>query len=48
MDNQGSREDRKQIAKMSELIRKKYRALKTGKIEEDIALEKYLNLSSNL
>jgi len=32
----------KQIAKTSELIRKKYRALKTGNIEEDIALEKHL------
>jgi len=31
----------KQIAKMSELIRKKYRVLKTDKIEEDIALEKH-------
>ncbi|KYM95056.1 hypothetical protein ALC62_14302 [Cyphomyrmex costatus] len=30
----------KQIAKTSDLIRKKYRALKTGKIDEDIALEK--------
>ena len=32
----------KQITKLSDLIRKKYRALKTGKIEEDIALEKTL------
>jgi len=31
----------KQIAKTSDLIRKKYRALKTGKIEENIALEKF-------
>jgi hypothetical protein len=42
--NNNSIEDReriaKQIAKTSDLIRKKYRALKTGKIEEDIALEK--------
>jgi hypothetical protein len=44
MNNNNSIEDReriaKQIAKTSDLIRKKYRALKTGKIEEDIALEK--------
>ena len=31
----------KQIAKMSELILKKYRVLKIDKIEEDIALEKH-------
>jgi hypothetical protein len=31
----------KQIAKTSESIRKKYRALKTGKMEEDIALERH-------
>jgi len=31
----------KQIVKTNELIRKKYRALKTCKIEEDIALEKH-------
>ncbi|KYQ52380.1 hypothetical protein ALC60_08543, partial [Trachymyrmex zeteki] len=30
----------KEIAKTSDSIRKKYRALKTGKIEEDIALER--------
>ena len=45
MDNNKELKDReriaKQIAKTSKLIRKKYRALKTGKIEEDIALEKY-------
>jgi len=31
----------KQIAKTSDSIRKKYRALKAGKMEEDIALERY-------
>ncbi|EZA50297.1 hypothetical protein X777_11283 [Ooceraea biroi] len=31
----------KQIAKTSEAIRRKYRALKTGRMEEDIALEKH-------
>ena len=31
----------KQIAKTSDTIRKKYRALKTGKMEEDIALERH-------
>jgi len=31
----------KQIAKTSDSIYKKYRALKTGKTEKDIALEKY-------
>ncbi|EGI65475.1 hypothetical protein G5I_06035 [Acromyrmex echinatior] len=31
----------KEITKTSDSIRKKYRALKTGKIEEDIALEKH-------
>jgi len=31
----------KQIAKTSDSIRKKYRVLKTGKINEDIALERY-------
>lgn len=31
----------KQIAKTSESIRKKYRALKTGKMEEDVALERH-------
>lgn len=31
----------KEIARTSEVIRKKYRALKTGKMEEDVALEKH-------
>lgn len=31
----------KQIAKTSDSIRKKYRALKTGKMEEDMALERH-------
>jgi len=31
----------KQIVKMSDSIRKKYRALKTGKIKENIALERH-------
>ncbi|KYN23132.1 hypothetical protein ALC57_04456 [Trachymyrmex cornetzi] len=31
----------KEIAKTSDLIRKKYRVLKTGKMEEDIALERH-------
>lgn len=31
----------KQIAKTSESIRKRYRALKTGKMEEDVALERH-------
>lgn len=31
----------KQIAKTRDTIRKKYRALKTGKVEEDIALERH-------
>jgi len=31
----------KEIEKTSELIRKKYRALKTGRIEEDIALNRH-------
>ena len=31
----------KEIAKTSEAIRKKHQALKTGKMEEDIALERY-------
>jgi len=31
----------KQIAKTSDLIHKKYRALKTSKIEEDIALQRH-------
>ncbi|KAL6259328.1 hypothetical protein P5V15_009243 [Pogonomyrmex californicus] len=30
----------KQITKTSDSIRKKYRALKTGKIDEDVALER--------
>jgi len=30
--------------KTSDLIRKKYRALKTGKIDEDIILEKHFKL----
>ncbi|KAL6256704.1 hypothetical protein P5V15_011631 [Pogonomyrmex californicus] len=30
----------KQIANTSDLIRKKYRALKTGKIDKDVALER--------
>ena len=42
MDNNKERERiAKQFAKTSELIRKKYRALKTSKIEKDIALEKH-------
>ncbi|KYQ52678.1 hypothetical protein ALC60_08210 [Trachymyrmex zeteki] len=45
MDNNKELEDReriaKQIAKTSDLIRKKYHALKTGKIEEDTALERH-------
>jgi len=32
----------KQIAKTSDSIRKKYRTLKAGKMEEDIAIEKTL------
>ena len=32
--------------KTSDLIRKKYRALKIGKIEENIALKLHLSLSS--
>ncbi|EGI67309.1 hypothetical protein G5I_04117 [Acromyrmex echinatior] len=47
MDNSKELKDReriaKQIAKASDLIRKKYRALKTDKIDEDIALEKHFN-----
>ena len=31
----------KEIEKMSESIRKKHRALKIGRIEEDIALNRY-------
>jgi len=45
MNNSKELKDReriaKQIAKTSDLIRKKYCALKTSKIEEDIALEKH-------
>ena len=41
MDNNKEFKDYERIAKKSELIRKKYRPLKTGKIEEDIALEKH-------
>ncbi|KYM94613.1 hypothetical protein ALC62_14755 [Cyphomyrmex costatus] len=45
MDSSKELKDReriaKQIAKTSDSIRKKYRALKTGKIDEDIALEKH-------
>ncbi|KAL6265773.1 hypothetical protein P5V15_002584 [Pogonomyrmex californicus] len=44
MDNNEEIRDRekivKQIAKTSDSIRKKYRALKTGKMEEDITLER--------
>ncbi|KAL6268348.1 hypothetical protein P5V15_001479 [Pogonomyrmex californicus] len=44
MDNNEEIRDRekivKQIAKTSDSIRKKYRALKTGKMKEDIALER--------
>ncbi|KAL6264265.1 hypothetical protein P5V15_004356 [Pogonomyrmex californicus] len=41
MDNTKDREKiAKQIAKTSDSIRKKYRALKIGKIAEDTALEK--------
>ncbi|KAL6256618.1 hypothetical protein P5V15_012729 [Pogonomyrmex californicus] len=42
MDNIKDREKiAKQIAKTSDSIRKKYRALKTGKIAEDVALERH-------
>jgi hypothetical protein len=42
MDNNKDREKiAKQIAETSDTIRKKYRALKTGKMEEDIALERH-------
>jgi len=34
----------KEIAKTSDSIRKKYRALKIGKMEEDIALERHFKL----
>ncbi|KAL6255611.1 hypothetical protein P5V15_012859 [Pogonomyrmex californicus] len=41
MDNLKDRETiTKQIAKTSDSIRKKYRALKTDKIDEDVALER--------
>ena len=33
----------KEIAKTSEAIRRKHQALKTGKMEEDVALERYLS-----
>jgi hypothetical protein len=45
MDNSKEIKDRerlaKQIAKTSDSIRRKYRALKTGKMDEDIALERH-------
>ncbi|KYN27940.1 hypothetical protein ALC57_02651 [Trachymyrmex cornetzi] len=42
MDNSKDREKVvKEIAKTSDSIRKKYRALKTGKMDEDIALERH-------
>jgi len=45
MDNNKKLKDRekitKQIAKTSDLIHKKYHALKTGKIEKNITLEKH-------
>ena len=37
----------KQIEKTSESIRKKHRALKIDRIDEDIALNKYFNLLLN-
>ena len=41
MDNMSKREQlAKEIEKTSESIRKKHRALKAGKIEEDIAMER--------
>ncbi|KAL6264305.1 hypothetical protein P5V15_004413 [Pogonomyrmex californicus] len=40
MDNKDREKIAKQIAKTSDSIRKKYRALKIGKIAEDTALEK--------
>ena len=50
MDNNKEFKDReriaKEIAKTSDLIRKMYRALKTGKIEEDIALEQHFKPSN--
>jgi len=33
----------REIEKTSESIRKKHRALKTGRIKEDIALDRYFN-----
>jgi len=36
----------KQIAKTSDSIHKKYHALKAGKMEEDIALERHFKLQS--
>ncbi|KYM95900.1 hypothetical protein ALC62_13452 [Cyphomyrmex costatus] len=41
MDSSKELKDRERIAKTSDSIRKEYRALKTGKIDEDIALEKH-------
>jgi len=43
MDSDNADRERivKQIAKTSDSIRKKYRALKTGKMDEDIALERH-------
>ena len=50
MNNSKKLKDReriaKEIAKTSDLIRKMYRALKTGKIEEDIALEQHFKPSN--
>ncbi|KYN41671.1 hypothetical protein ALC56_03910 [Trachymyrmex septentrionalis] len=37
----------KQIAKTSDSIRKKYRALKTGKIKEDIPIKKEINIAKD-
>jgi len=36
----------KEIEKTSELIRKKHRTLKIGRIEEDIVLDKHFKLSN--
>ena len=41
MDSKDRENIAKEITKTSDLIRKKYRALKIGKMEEDIALERY-------
>ena len=44
MINNNDADDEKivrEIAKTSESIRKKYHALKTGKIEEDVTLERH-------